>query len=223
MPDPRPLDNKSDNRWGPQVINTPIKISNESPSMYMTPDSDNFSEGETLEGLNPMTLGTSKILEDLMPGSTQTAPAAGIGVGAAGTRKPFVGTKRPAAQVGKAKTNKKGKQPAKKGKAGPSRQGPDNGDGGAGGGGGGGDGGGGGGGGDDGGGWDDDNDDARSSVPSDQGDLTEAFNQMSKKERERLKKKNVQSVTHTSTITTVYKDGRPPSVSRTSTRESPRP
>ena len=31
-----------------------------------------------------------------------------------------------------------------------------------------------------------------------------------------LRKKNVQSVTHTSTITTVYKDGRPPSVRRTS-------
>ena len=194
---------------GPQVINqspSPIKISNESPSMYMTPDSDNFDEGETLEGLEglkAMTPRTSKILEDLLPGDS----AAGVGVGAAGTRS---GTKRPPAQIGIAKTNKRGKQPAKKGKAGPSRQGPNNG------------GGGGGGGGDDGG-WDDDNDDARSGVPSDQGDLTDAFEQMSKKERERLRKKNVQSVTHTSTITTVYKDGRPPSVSRTSTRESPAP
>ena len=196
---------------GPQVINAnPIKISNESPSMYMTPDSDNFSEGETLEGLKAMTPRTSKILEDLLPGDSQaTTSAAGIGVGAAGTRRPFAGTKRPAAQVGKAKTNKKGKQPAKKGRAGPSRQGPDNG-------------GGGGGGGDDGD-WDDDDDDARSQVPSDQGDLTDAFEQMSKKERERLRKKNVLSVTHTSTITTVYKDGRPPSVSRSSTRESPAP
>ena len=176
---------------GPKVINqkspSPIKISNESPSMYMTPDSDNFSEGETLENLQAMTPGTRKILDDLLPSAP---PAAGIGVGAAGTRP---GTKRPApqlgkkpAEIGKATTNKRGKQPAKKGKAGPSRQGPDNG----------------GGGGDD---WDDDNDDARSQVPSDQGDLSEAFNQMSKKERERLRKKNVQSVTHTSTITTVYK------------------
>ena len=116
---------------GPQVINqgpSPIKISNESPSMYMTPDSDSFSSGETLEGLKAMTPGTSKILEDLLPGASQatTSAAAGIGVGAAGTRKPFVGTKRSAPQGGKAKTNKKGKQPAKKGRAGPSRQGPDN-------------------------------------------------------------------------------------------------
>ena len=54
-------------------------------------------------------------------------------------------------------------------------------------------------------------------------DLQDAFDQMSNRERQRLRKKNVQSVTHTSTITTVYKDGRPPSVSRTSTRESPAP
>ena len=61
----------------------------------------------------------------------------------------------------------------------------------------------------------------RSGVPSDRGDLQDAFEQMSDRERARLRKKNVQSVTHTSTITTVYKDGRPPSVRRTSTRESP--
>ena len=63
----------------------------------------------------------------------------------------------------------------------------------------------------------------RSGVPSDRGDLQDAFEQMSDGERARLRKKNVQSVTHTSTITTVYKDGRPPSVRRTSTRESPAP
>ena len=63
----------------------------------------------------------------------------------------------------------------------------------------------------------------RSGVPSDRGDLQDAFDQMSDRERQRLRKKNVQSVTHTSTITTVYKDRRPPSVSRTSTRESPSP
>ena len=63
----------------------------------------------------------------------------------------------------------------------------------------------------------------RSGVPSDREDLQDAFDQMSDRERQRLRKKNVQSVTHTSTITTVYKDGRPPSVSRTSTRESPAP
>ena len=63
----------------------------------------------------------------------------------------------------------------------------------------------------------------RSGVPSDRGDLQDAFDQMSDRERQRLRKKNVQSVTHTRTITTVYKDGRPPSVSRTSTRESPAP
>ena len=63
----------------------------------------------------------------------------------------------------------------------------------------------------------------RSGVPSDRGDLQDAFEQMSDRERARLRKKNVQSVTHTSTITTVYKDGRPPSVRRTSTRESPAP
>ena len=63
----------------------------------------------------------------------------------------------------------------------------------------------------------------RSGVPSDRGDLQDAFEQMSDRERARLRKNNVQSVTHTSTITTVYKDGRPPSVRRTSTRESPAP
>ena len=63
----------------------------------------------------------------------------------------------------------------------------------------------------------------RSGVPSDRGDLQYAFEQMSDRERARLRKKNVQSVKHTSTITTVYKDGRPPSVRRTSTRESPAP
>ena len=63
----------------------------------------------------------------------------------------------------------------------------------------------------------------RSGVPSDRGDLQDAFEQMSDRERQRLRKKNVQSVTHTSTITTVYKDGRPPTVRRTSTRESPSP
>ena len=59
----------------------------------------------------------------------------------------------------------------------------------------------------------------RSGVPSDRGDLPDAFEQMSDRERASLRKKNVQSVTHTSTITTVYKDGRPPSVRHTSTRE----
>ena len=63
----------------------------------------------------------------------------------------------------------------------------------------------------------------RSGVPSDRGDLQDAFEQMSDREGARLRKKNVQSVTHTSTITTVYKDGRPPSVRRTSMRESPAP
>ena len=63
----------------------------------------------------------------------------------------------------------------------------------------------------------------RSGVPSDRGDLQDAFEQISDRERQRLRKRNVQSVTHTSTITTVYKDGRPPSVRRTSTRESPSP
>ena len=63
----------------------------------------------------------------------------------------------------------------------------------------------------------------RSGVPSDRGDLQDAFDQMSDRERDRLRRKNVQSVTHTSTITTVYKDGRPPSARRTSTRESPAP
>ena len=43
----------------------------------------------------------------------------------------------------------------------------------------------------------------RSGVPSDRGDLQDAFDQMSDRERQRLRKKNVQSVTHTSTITTV--------------------
>ena len=63
----------------------------------------------------------------------------------------------------------------------------------------------------------------RSGVPSDRGDLQHAFEHMSDRERDRLRKKNVQPVTHTGTITTVYKDGRSPSVRRTSTRESPAP
>ena len=63
----------------------------------------------------------------------------------------------------------------------------------------------------------------RSGVPSDRGDLQDAFEQMSDRERARSRKKNVQSVTHTRTITIVYKDGRPPSVRPTSTRESPAP
>ena len=63
----------------------------------------------------------------------------------------------------------------------------------------------------------------RCGVPSDRGDLQDTFEQMSDREQACLRKKNVQSVTHTSTITTVYKDGRPPSVRRTSTRESPAP
>ena len=40
----------------------------------------------------------------------------------------------------------------------------------------------------------------RSGVPSDRGDLQDAFEQMSDRERAHLRKKNVQSVTHTSTI-----------------------
>lgn len=47
----------------------------------------------------------------------------------------------------------------------------------------------------------------RSGVPSDQRDLQDAFEQMSDRQRERLQKKNVQSVTKTNIITTVYKDG----------------
>ena len=87
-------------------------------------------------------------------------------------------------------------------------------------------GGGGGGGGDDSGGPSNGGDtprSRRSGVPSDRGDLQDAFEQMSDRERDRLRKKDVQTVTHTSTITTVYKDGRRPSVRRTSTRESPAP
>ena len=60
-------------------------------------------------------------------------------------------------------------------------------------------------------------------MPSDRGDLQDAFEQLSDRQRDRLRKKNVKSVMHTSTITTVYKDGRPPSVRPTSTRESPAP
>ena len=60
----------------------------------------------------------------------------------------------------------------------------------------------------------------RSGVSLDQRDLQDALDQMSEREHEQLRKRNVQSVTPPSTITTVYIDGRLPSVSRTSMRVS---
>ena len=47
-------------------------------------------------------------------------------------------------------------------------------------------------------------------------DLSEAFNRLTQRERERMarEKRNVQSVTHTSTFTTVFKKGRAPQVVR---------
>ena len=54
-------------------------------------------------------------------------------------------------------------------------------------------------------------------------DLSEAFNRLTQRERERMarEKRNVQSVTHTSTFTTVFKKGRAPQVVRQSTRVTP--
>ena len=54
-------------------------------------------------------------------------------------------------------------------------------------------------------------------------DLSEAFNRLTRRERERMnrERRNVQSVTHTSTFTTVFKKGQAPQVVRHSTRVTP--
>ena len=51
-------------------------------------------------------------------------------------------------------------------------------------------------------------------------ELRRVLQMLRDQESQRLEGRNIQAVTHTNTITTVYKDGRPPSVRRTSTRTS---
>ena len=172
-----------------------------SPTVNIVKQGFDFSPA-SFEELSPE---SQSILDSLMPPpAPRTSSPAGVGVPARNVSRSPVPTVRGPVQ---ARPTQGGKQPRRRPPPPPSP-------------------GGGGGGGDDSGGPSNGGDtprSRRSGVPSDHGDLQDAFEQMSDRERDRLRKKNVQSVTHTSTITTVYKDGRPPSVIRTSTRESPAP
>ena len=178
-----------------------------SPTVQIVNQGFDFSPA-SFEELSPE---SQSILDSLMqPPAPRTSSPAGVGVPARNVSRCPVPTVRGPVQ---GRPTQGGKQPRRRPLPPPTRRGGD----------------GGGGGGDDGddsGGPSNGSDtprSRRSGVPSDRGDLQDAFEQMSDRERARLRKKNAQSVTHTSTITTVYKDGRPPSVRRTSTRESPAP
>ena len=176
-----------------------------SPTVQIVNQGFDFSPA-SFEELSPE---SQSILDSLMPPppAPRTSSPAGVGVPVGNVSRSPVPTVRGPVQ---ARPTQGGKQPRRRPLPQPRR---------------GGDGGGGGDDGDDSGpsNWSDTPRSRRSGVPSDRGDLQDAFEQMSDRERQRLRKRNVQSVTHTSTITTVYKDGRPPSVRRTSTRESPSP
>ena len=173
-----------------------------SPTVNIVNQGFDFSPA-SFEELSPE---SQSILDSLMPPppAPRTSSPAGVGVPVRNVSQSPVPTVRGPVQ---ARPTQGGKQPRGRPPPPPSP-------------------GGGGGGGDDSGGPSNGGDtprSRRSGVPSDRGDLQDAFKQMSDRQRGRLRKKNVQSVTHTSTITTVYKDGRPPSVRRTSTRGSPAP
>ena len=176
-----------------------------SPTVQIVNQGFDFSPA-SFEELSPE---SQSILDSLMPPpAPRTSSPAGVGVPARNVSQSPVPTVRGPVQ---ARPTQGGKQPRRRPLPLPPRRGGD---------------GGGGDDGDDSGGPSNGGDtprSRRSGVPSDRGDLQDAFDQMSDRERARLRKKNVQSVTHTSTITSVYKDGRPPSVRRTSTRESPAP
>ena len=173
-----------------------------SPAVQIVNQGFDFSPA-SFEELSPE---SQSILDSLMPPppAPRTSSPAGVGVPVGNvSRSPFPTVRGPV----QARPTQGGKQPRQRPPPPPS---PDGGDGD----------------GDDSGGPSNGSDtprSRRSGVPSDRGDLQDTFEQMSDRELARLRKKNVQSVTHTSTITTVYKDGRPPSVRRTSTRESPAP
>ena len=174
-----------------------------SPTVQIVNHGFDFSTA-SFEELSPE---SQSILDSLMPPplAPRTSSPAGVGVSVRNLSQTPLPTVRGPVQ---ARPTQGGKQPRRRPPPPPSP------------------GGGGGGGGDDSGGPSNGGDTPRSrlsGVPSDRGDLQDAFDHMSDRERARLRKKNVQSVAHTSTITTVYKDGRPPSVRRTSTRESPAP
>ena len=174
-----------------------------SPTVNIVNQGFEFSPA-SFEELSPE---SQSILDSLMPPppAPRTSSPAGVGVPVRNVSQSPVPTVRGPVQ---ARTTQGGKQPRRRPPPPPSP------------------GGGGGGGGDDSGGPSNGGDtprSRRSGVPSYCGDLQDPFKQMSDRQRGRLRKKNVQSVTHTNTITTVYKDGRPPSVRRTSTRGSPAP
>ena len=175
-----------------------------SPTVQIVNQGFDFSPA-SFEELSPE---SQSMLDSLMPPpAPRTSSPAGVGVPARNVSQSPVPTVRGPIQ---ARPTQGGKQPQRRPLPPPPRRGGD----------------GGGDDGDDSGGPSNGSDtprSRRSGVPSDRGDLQDTFEQMSDRERARLRKKNVQSVTHTSTITTVYKDGRPPSVRRTSTRELPAP
>lgn len=56
--------------------------------------------------------------------------------------------------------------------------------------------------------------------PARQQDIRRILRLLREDEDQRIEGRNIQAVTHTNTITTVFKDGRPPQVRRTSTRTS---
>ena len=60
----------------------------------------------------------------------------------------------------------------------------------------------------------------RSAPPLNQDQLRRQIELLTQDQQQRYQNRSIQAVTHTNTITTVYKDGRPPSVHRTSSRSS---
>ena len=60
----------------------------------------------------------------------------------------------------------------------------------------------------------------RSTQPLNQDELRRQIDLLTQDQQQRYQNRSIQAVTHTNTITTVYKDGRPPSVHRTSSRSS---
>ena len=57
-----------------------------------------------------------------------------------------------------------------------------------------------------------------SAQPLNQDELRRQIDLLTQDQQQRYQNRSIQSVNHTNTITTVYKDGRPPSVHRTSSR-----
>ena len=60
----------------------------------------------------------------------------------------------------------------------------------------------------------------RSAPPLNQDELRRQIELLTQDQQQRYQNRSIQAVTHTNTITIVYKDGRPPSVHRTSSRSS---